>query len=181
MSKSNVRWRTNVSSSWKVPGSSSFSTRSRAVSLPFSCCFSTAFSEAEWIAASRSSWSRASFSSYVSGTFWRAIGAGEFTGPRPELPVRALVVDDDAGRPHCRSFSVGTHSHAPGTRLHAARARPLRGRPRWPLSARPGLDDQPYAQRPLPRRLDTEFLQRARSQRARRALVDPVVPRALHP
>jgi hypothetical protein len=31
MSKSVVRWRTNVSSSWKEPGSSSFSTRSRAL------------------------------------------------------------------------------------------------------------------------------------------------------
>ena len=63
MSNSYVRWRTKVSSSWKEPGSSSFSIRSRAVSLPFACCFSTAFSEAEWIAASRSSWSWASFSS----------------------------------------------------------------------------------------------------------------------
>src|SRR5919201_2640228 len=71
MSKSDVRWRTKVSSSWKEPGSSSFSTRSRAVSLPLSCCFSTACSEAEWTAASRSSCSWASFSSYVSGTFWR--------------------------------------------------------------------------------------------------------------
>ena len=35
MSKSCVRWRTKVSSSSKVPGSSSFSTRSRAVILPF--------------------------------------------------------------------------------------------------------------------------------------------------
>ena len=63
MSKSDVRWRTKVSSSSNVPGSSSFSIRSRAVSLPFSCCFSTAFSEAECTAASRSSWSWASFSS----------------------------------------------------------------------------------------------------------------------
>src|SRR3954454_10581220 len=69
MSKSAVRWRTKVSSSSKVPSSSSLPIRSRAVSLPFSCCFSTAFSEAEWIAASRSSWSWASFSSYVSGDF----------------------------------------------------------------------------------------------------------------
>src|SRR3954447_16846830 len=58
-----------VSSSSNEPGSRSFSMRSRAVSLPFSCCFSTAFSEAEWTAASRSSWSWASFSSYVSGDF----------------------------------------------------------------------------------------------------------------
>ena len=50
-----VRWRTNVSSSSNEPGSSSFWTRSRAVSLPFACCFSTAFSEAEWTACSRSS------------------------------------------------------------------------------------------------------------------------------
>ena len=42
MSNSCVRWRTNVSSSWKEPGSSSFSTRSRAVYLPRSCCLATA-------------------------------------------------------------------------------------------------------------------------------------------
>jgi hypothetical protein len=36
-------------------GSSSFSIRSRAVSLPFACCFSTASAEAEWIACSRRS------------------------------------------------------------------------------------------------------------------------------
>ena len=57
-----VRWRTNVSSSWKEPGSSSFSIRSRAVYLPFACCFSTAVSDAWWIAAafSSSSWARRS-------------------------------------------------------------------------------------------------------------------------
>ena len=37
-----VRWRTNVSSSWNEPGSSSFSIRSRAVYLPLAWCFSTA-------------------------------------------------------------------------------------------------------------------------------------------
>ena len=42
MSKSYVRCRTNVSSSWNDPGSSSFSTRSRAVYLPRACCFSSA-------------------------------------------------------------------------------------------------------------------------------------------
>src|SRR4051812_2040137 len=52
ISKSYVRCRTNVSSSWKEPGSRSFSTRSRAVSLPLSCCLATAASEAEWIASS---------------------------------------------------------------------------------------------------------------------------------
>ena len=62
MSKSYVRWRTNVSSSWKEPGSSSFSTRSRAVYLPRACCFSSA-SGAECSAAARSSCSCASFSS----------------------------------------------------------------------------------------------------------------------
>src|SRR5215218_6252665 len=74
MSKSAVRWRTKVSSSWKLPGSSSFSTRSRAVILPRACCFSSACGFV-CIACSRSSWSWASFSSYVSGDFWR-IGRG---------------------------------------------------------------------------------------------------------
>ena len=64
MSKSYVRWRTKVSSSWKEPGSSSFSIRSRAVYLPFACCFSTAsLGSRRGAAASRSSWSWASFSS----------------------------------------------------------------------------------------------------------------------
>src|SRR5947208_2761016 len=44
---SDVRWRTNVSSSWKDPGSSSFSMRSRAVYLPRSCCLASASGE-EW-------------------------------------------------------------------------------------------------------------------------------------
>ena len=62
MSKSAVRWRTNVSSSSNEPGSSSFSIRSRAVSLPLACCFSSACGLV-WAACSRSSWSWASFSS----------------------------------------------------------------------------------------------------------------------
>src|SRR3954470_2509224 len=65
MSNSYVRWRTNVSSSWKEPGSRSFSMRSRAVYLPRSCCLRSA-SGAEWTAASLSSWSWESFSSNVS-------------------------------------------------------------------------------------------------------------------
>ena len=77
MSKSIVRWRTNVSSSWNEPGSSSFSIRSRAVSLPRACCFSSASGE-ECMAASRSSLSWASFSSKVSGLCWRwVMGGGE--------------------------------------------------------------------------------------------------------
>src|SRR3954471_2582971 len=66
-----VRWRTNVSSSWKEPGSSSFSIRSRAVYLPLACCFSTACWEAWWIAAARSSSSWARRSAKVSGLFSR--------------------------------------------------------------------------------------------------------------
>ena len=62
MSKSAVRWRTKVSSSSNEPGSSSFSIRSRAVSLPLACCFSSACGLV-WIACSRSSCSCASFSS----------------------------------------------------------------------------------------------------------------------
>ena len=62
MPNSWVRWRTNVSSSWKEPESSSFSTRSRAVYLPRSCCLASA-SGAECRACSRSSCSWASFSS----------------------------------------------------------------------------------------------------------------------
>ena len=62
MSNSAVRWRTKVSSSWNEPGSSSFSIRSRAVSLPLECCFSSACGLV-WIACSRSSSSWASFSS----------------------------------------------------------------------------------------------------------------------
>ena len=57
-----VRCRTKVSSSENEPGSSSFSIRSRAVSLPLSCCFSSACGLV-WTACSRSSLSWASFSS----------------------------------------------------------------------------------------------------------------------
>jgi hypothetical protein len=51
MSNSKVRWRTKESSSWNEPGSSSFSIRSRAVSLPLLCCFSTAASVPAWTAS----------------------------------------------------------------------------------------------------------------------------------
>ena len=71
ISKSVVRWRTYVSSSWKEPGSSSFSIRSRAVYLPFACCFSTAFSDAWSTTALRSSSSCSRRSANVSGAFWR--------------------------------------------------------------------------------------------------------------
>ena len=74
--KSCVRWRTNVSSSWKLPGSSSFSTRSRAVRRPRSCCLRSD-SPVTRPAASRSSASCASFCSAVSGGLERLdIGAG---------------------------------------------------------------------------------------------------------
>ena len=47
----------------RSPGRAASRSRSRAVYLPCACCFSTAASGAEWIAASRSSSSWASFSS----------------------------------------------------------------------------------------------------------------------
>ncbi len=81
-----------MSSSSKLPGSSSFSIRSRAVSLPLACCFSTASSEAEWIAWSRSSRSWASFSSCVSGTFWRMAGRDSMLAVMPSRIVRVGVV-----------------------------------------------------------------------------------------
>src|SRR5215217_5372071 len=84
-----VPWPMYVSSSWKEPGSSSFSTRSRAVYLPFACCFSTAASDPWWTAAWRSSSSCASFSSYVSGLFWRMAGG--------RLPARDDRLDGDSG------------------------------------------------------------------------------------
>ena len=62
MPKALVRWRTKASSSWKEPGSSSLSIRSLAVSLPRSCCFSTAGPWA-WAASWRSSSSCSSRSS----------------------------------------------------------------------------------------------------------------------
>src|SRR5215207_3228662 len=107
--KSCVRWRTYVSSSWKVPGSSSFSIRSRAVYLPFACCFSTAFSDAWWIAASRSSCSWASFSWLVSRAFSRmgravyARVSGGAGGRRLDLGMRDELATDGNRRPRpCR-------------------------------------------------------------------------------
>ena len=60
ISKSKVRWRMNVSSSWNEPSSSSFSIRSRAVYLPRSCCLASASGD-ECIAISRISPSSANF------------------------------------------------------------------------------------------------------------------------
>ena len=60
MSKSCVRWRANVSSSWKEPGSSSFWMRSRALRRPRSCCLRSD-SRSVRPAAARSSSSCASF------------------------------------------------------------------------------------------------------------------------
>src|SRR3954471_18635973 len=92
ISKSCVRWRTNVSSSWNEPGSSSLSMRSRAVSLPRSCCFSTAASEPAW-AASRSSLSCSTFSSYVSGFLARLIsGRASYPSALALLPYEGLLV-----------------------------------------------------------------------------------------
>src|SRR3954470_5907595 len=72
MSNSCVRWRTNVSSSWNDPGSSSFSIRSRAVYFPRACCFSSASGE-ECAACWRRVSSWASFSSNVSGLCCRGM------------------------------------------------------------------------------------------------------------
>ena len=68
MPNSVSRCRTKRSSSTNEPGSSSFSSRSRAWSLPRSRCRSTALSEAARAASSRSSASQRSLSSVVS---WR--------------------------------------------------------------------------------------------------------------
>src|SRR4051794_19410449 len=84
ISKSCVRWRTNVSSSWNEPGSRSLSMRSRAVIFPRSCCFSTAASDPAW-AAWRSSSSCSTFSSYVSGFFWRLMAGGALYPPAVAL------------------------------------------------------------------------------------------------
>src|SRR3954447_21433720 len=91
MSNSWVRWRTKVSSSSNEPGSSSFSIRSRAVSLPFACCFSTASSEPEWTASSRSSRRYSSFSSWVTG-FFSLTGAGVYGQVSTALEERAAAV-----------------------------------------------------------------------------------------
>ena len=115
MPNSVVRWRTYVSSSWNEPGSSSFSIRSRAVYLPFACCFSTAVSEPWWIAASRSSASCSSFSSFVSRAFSR-MAAESMRRPAPRrrlVPPRAQL--EGAGRAHAVAVA---HEHA---QLQAAR------------------------------------------------------------
>src|SRR4051794_975094 len=101
ISKSVVRWRTYVSSSWNEPGSSSFSIRSRAVYLPFACCFSTAFSEAWWIIASRSSCSCARRSSFVSGLLCRMVRA--MLAPRSD-PLTLRMPRDVDGAQHERAL-----------------------------------------------------------------------------
>ncbi len=91
-----------MSSSSNEPGSSSLWTRSRAVSLPFSCCFSTASAEAEWTAWSRSSRRWASFSSWVSGNFWRT--ARRFYA-RSSRAARAAITRASSSVPAARRSS----------------------------------------------------------------------------
>src|SRR6478752_73395 len=83
-----VRWRTKVSSSLNEPGSSSFSTRSRAVYLPRACCFSSA-SGLEWTAAWRSSSSPA-------GISLRPGGGGAQRRAERRCPGREHDADDGA-------------------------------------------------------------------------------------
>src|SRR5215210_7919472 len=115
ISNSCVRCRMYVSSSWNEPGSSSFSIRSRAVYLPFACCFSTAVSDAWWIAASRSSCRRASFSSFDSRAFSR-IGAQSMRGS-PRLggdrvqELRGVERRDPVGVRERRDAEAGAGLH----------------------------------------------------------------------
>ena len=113
-----VRWRTKVSSSWKDPGSSSFSIRSRAVCLPRSCCFSSASGD-EWTAASRSSCRCASRSSKVSGLCWRWVIA-----PRMLSAPRA---PSDAARRRPAAASRRPRRARCPTRAAARRVRPRAG------------------------------------------------------
>src|SRR3954471_15863553 len=65
--------------------------RSRAVYLPFACCFSTAFSDAWSTTAARSSSSCASRSANVSGAFWRIGGRRYRSGRSGEGGPEGLV------------------------------------------------------------------------------------------
>ena len=134
MSKSYVRWRTNVSSSWNEPGSSSFSIRSRAVYLPFACCFSTAAAEAEWIASSRSSWSWPSSSSEPfrcllthsgGGCYRRCVDAAPIRGRRAVVCAAERVegvgerVGERVRRGLGSSTAIGAARPAPSRRASA--------------------------------------------------------------
>ena len=93
MSNSTSRWRTKRSSSTNEPGSSSFSMRSRARSLPRSRWRATAFSLAWSRACAPSSSSQRSFASVVS---WISAIAAEPNVARPRLESRR---DEHADRP----------------------------------------------------------------------------------
>src|SRR4051812_39077784 len=77
--------------------------RSRAVSLPFACCFSIAISS--WCALARNSSSCSTFSSYVSGTFWRMERASYSDGS-VNGPVDAWGESTEDGNCGRRSYSV---------------------------------------------------------------------------
>lgn len=72
------RCRANSSSSTKEPSSSSRSTRSRAVNLPFACCFSTARADPAWVASSMRRCRSASLPAVV----WMSVSSGSDIGLR---------------------------------------------------------------------------------------------------
>ena len=120
-----ARWRVNMSSSVKVPGSSSRSMRSRAVSLPRACWRSTAASVPAWRASSRSARRRSRFSSALTRS-----AAG------------------------IRSYSPNSSRSTPQTSPTVARARSASriGGSRLPVPARPRRARRPGGARPRRRR-----------------------------
>ena len=122
-----------MSSSWNEPGSSSFSIRSRAVYLPFACCFSTAFSEAWWIAASRSSCELRELL-FVRLEGFLAHGRRESMRRRPRRARSA------AARAHLQRRSPGARRRASRTSTRSARR--FGGLAR--RSLRPDADARPW-------------------------------------
>src|SRR5664279_2878740 len=98
------RWRASMSSSWKEPSSSRYSTRSRAVILPLEWCFSTARGDPALRASSRRSAS--SSSRRVIGTSMAPEGSGPVgrgpSGGRAACPRRGC-----SRTPTCGRCSVG--------------------------------------------------------------------------
>src|SRR5918996_5602456 len=89
------RWRTSLSVSTKVPGSSSLSMRSRAVSFPRSCCLATAVSSPACSASaslSLSSWRRCSSGWIASSGMPSCVAIARSLRPGgPDSPTRKVT------------------------------------------------------------------------------------------
>src|ERR1700681_2887384 len=125
-----ARWRASRSSSWKLPSSRRYSTRSRAVILPRECCFSTASAEPAWRASvlgPASSARRSRMGCSVTAAGYRGPRRGLHVPAGHDLAVPAeptpsvWVMPDPAATAETDLVAVGADLE-PGTLLAAYRS-----------------------------------------------------------